>query len=62
MLGVEGSELGKGETADDGEAEVDTNAERATGGDGDGDAYPVQGTPNGAVSRQNSMSRSHVAC
>lgn len=53
-----------GETVDDGEAEVDTNAERATGGDGDGDAYSAQGSraPNGAVSRQNSMSRSHVAC
>lgn len=53
-----------GETVDDGEAEADTNAEREAAGDGDGDAYPAQGprTPNGAVSRQNSMSRSHVAC
>jgi hypothetical protein len=48
-----------GEIADDEEAEVDTTAERATAGDGD-----AQGsrTPNGAVSRQNSMSRSQVAC
>lgn len=40
-----------GETAEDEEAEVAT--------DGDGDESR---TPNGAVSRQNSMSRSQVAC
>lgn len=64
MLGVDSSGLatgspdGDGDIVDD-EAEADTDAERAT----DGDARPpeVHETPNGAVSRRNSMSRSHVA-
>ena len=56
MLGVDGSELAKGNTVavdgdvvDDGEGD----AERATVGDAVGDVCPVEGhkTPNGAVSR-----------
>lgn len=57
MLGVDGSELAKGNNVVvDGDIVVDDgegDAERATVGDAVGDVCPVEGhtTPNGAVSR-----------
>lgn len=71
MLGVDGSDMTTGknvtvdeDTVDDGETDADTDAETAILGDGDGDACPPEGQDmaNGAVSRRNSMRRSHVAC